>query len=123
GKPEIEDDNVDAILGERRERFLARLGFESQIALRVQAGAQETPDRRLIVDDKDARGKRPGRHAVCSSGARAVSGMGSAIRNTAPLRSLRLPAAMVPPIASTKPRQMARPNPVPARCRSPACTR
>ena len=39
--------------------------------------------------------------------------------NTAPGRSVRLAAAIVPPSASTKPRQIASPRPVPARRRSP----
>src|SRR6266481_3585072 len=43
---------------------------------------------------------------------------GRVMVKTAPARSSRLPATTVPPIASTKPRQMARPSPVPARCRS-----
>ena len=45
--------------------------------------------------------------------------LGSLMVKTAPLRSVRLPAAIVPPIASTKPRQIARPRPVPARTLSP----
>ena len=51
------------------------------------------------------------------------AGIGSLIEKTAPGRSVRLPAAMVPCIASTKPREMASPRPVPARTWSPFCTR
>ena len=42
---------------------------------------------------------------------------------TAPCRSVLLPAEIVPPMASMKPRQMERPRPVPARTWSPLRTR
>ena len=48
---------------------------------------------------------------------------GMRIVNTAPERSRRLRATIQPPKASTKPRQIARPSPVPARRRSCAWTR
>ena len=51
--------------------------------------------------------------------ARAASALdlavGRVIVNTAPVRSLRFAAVIVPLRASTKPREMARPKPVPAR--------
>ena len=42
-------------------------------------------------------------------------GLGRRMVKTAPDRSVRLLAVIVPPIASMKPRQMERPRPVPAR--------
>ena len=48
-----------------------------------------------------------------------LAGSGMLMVKTAPGRSVRLPAAIVPPIASTKPRHIARPSPVPARTLSP----
>ena len=80
------------------------------IALRRQAGAQEAPDRRLVVDDQDA--QRSGRRS-CGLRARAAvrrqrQGDGE---NRAASDRVRLAAVIVPPMASTKPRQMARPRP------------
>ena len=46
-------------------------------------------------------------------------GTGSVIVNTAPGRSVRFAAVIVPPMASTKPREIASPSPVPARTWSP----
>ena len=81
-------------------------------ALRAQAHPQQLADRRLVIDHENP--ERRGVHAAVSS--RSVSaGIGSLIVKTAPRRSVRLPAAMVPCMASTKPREMASPSPVPAR--------
>ena len=52
-----------------------------------------------------------------------AAGIGSRIVSTAPLRSNRLAAAIVPCMASINPREIASPRPVPARTWSPFCTR
>ena len=51
------------------------------------------------------------------------AGIGSLIVKAAPVRSVRFVAVIVPSMASTKPREIASPRPVPARTRSPFCAR
>ena len=51
------------------------------------------------------------------------AGTGSLIVKTAPVRSVRFAAVIVPCMASTKPREIARPRPVPARTWSPFSAR
>src|SRR5712675_1804105 len=94
------------------ERALAVRGFEHVVALRAQPHPQQFSDRRLVVDDQNL--DWSGGHAAVSSASRAA-GIGSRMVNTAPLRSVRLAAEIMPCIASTKPREMASPRPVPAR--------
>ena len=53
----------------------------------------------------------------------AAAGIGSVMVNTAPGLSVRFAAVIVPCIASTKPRAIASPRPVPARTWSPFCAR
>ena len=119
GQAEIENDQIGLLL-EQLERGLAVGRFEDFIALRAQAHAQQLADRRLVVDDQDP--ERGGAHAAVSSRS-AFAGIGSLIVNTAPVRSVRLAAVIVPCMASTKPREIARPSPVPARTWSPFCAR
>ena len=109
GQAEIEDDQR-GILGELLQRDLAVGGFEDFIALRAQSHPQQLSDRGFVVDDQDLDGGSV--HAAVSS--ILIRGIGSRIVMTAPLRSVRLPAEIVPCIASTKPREMARPRPYPA---------
>src|SRR5262249_34562432 len=85
------------------------------VALARQAHAKQLADRRLVVDHQDA---QRGAHAAVSS-CRGCTGMGSRMVKTAPLRSVRFAAVIEPCMASTKPREMARPSPVPARTWSP----
>jgi hypothetical protein len=73
--------------------------------------------RRFVVDDQDRGGIRI--HDMASD--LPVSGTGKVMVKTAPCPPLRLPASIVPPMASMKPRQMARP--VPARWLSALRTR
>src|SRR5436305_2071937 len=101
------------------QRHPAARRLDHLIALRAQSGPQQFADRRLVVDDEDLDGSG---HAALSS-APASAGTGRRMVSTAPLRSPRLAAAMVPCMASTNPREIARPRPVPARTWSAFCTR
>src|SRR5258707_2067434 len=118
-KAEIEN-NQSGLLGQQFERDLAVRGFQNLVTLRAQPHPQQLADRRLVVDDKDL-DRRSG-HAAVSSAAEAA-GMGNRMVNTAPPRSVRLLAETVPCIASTKPREIASPRPVPGRTWSPFCAR
>ena len=111
GQAEIENDQIRR-LAEELERSLAVGGFDDLVALRGQPHAQQFANRRLVVDDQHA--ERGGAHAAASRRCRS-RGIGSLIVNIAPLRSVRFAATMVPCIASTKPREIASPSPVPAR--------
>ncbi len=119
GKAEIENDE-GRILDQQFERGLAVGGFQDLVALGAQSHPQQFADRRLIVDDKDL--DRRGAHAAVSSASDAA-GIGSLMVSTAPFRSMRLVAEIVPCIASTKPRDIASPRPVPGRTWSPFCVR
>ena len=111
GKPEIEDDQIRLLREQLYACFSVR-SFQHVIALGVQAHAQQLPDRRLVVDHQylEARGA----HAAVSNGL-VSAGIGRRMVNTAPERSPRLEATIVPLMASIKPREIARPRPVPAR--------
>src|SRR5437763_12887788 len=111
GQAKIEDDQRRAFL-ELLQRDLAIGGFENVVALRAQPHPQQLSDRRLVVDDQNL--DRCGVHAAVSR-ALSVAGTGSRIDIIAPLRSARLAAEIVPCMASTKPREIARPRPVPGR--------
>src|ERR1700722_16094630 len=119
GQAEIENDE-GGILRQQFERRLAVRSFQYIVTLGAQAHPQQFPYRRVIVDDKNL--DRRGVHAAVSS-ASAAAGTGSLMVSTAPLRSARLPAEIVPCIASTKPREIASPRPVPGRTWSPFCAR
>ena len=119
GQAEIENDER-RILRQQFERDLAVGGFQDLVALGSQPHPQQFADRRLVVDDQDL--DLRGAHAAVSS-ALDAAGIGSRMVNTAPLRSVRLAARMVPCMASTKPREIASPRPVPGRTWSPFCTR
>src|ERR1700681_3700934 len=108
---EIENDQR-GLLGQQFERSLAVGGFQNFVALGAEPHPQQLADRRLIVDDQDL--DRRGVHAAVSSAADAA-GIGSLMVSTAPLRSVRFAAEIVPCIASTKPREIASPSPVPGR--------
>ncbi len=109
-KAEVEDDQV-GVLVQQLEPGFAVGGLQDVMPLRAQPHTQELADGRLIVDDQHT--ERRGGHAAVSS-CRGSAGTGSVIVKTAPLRSVRLAALTVPCMASTKPREMARPRPVPA---------
>ena len=97
--------------------LMTERGLKHVIAFGAETGAQETADRRLVVDDQDAHYRT---HAARSA---VAAGTGSEIMNKAPRPSVRFPAVSVPPTLSMNPRLMARPRPVPARFLSDACTR
>src|SRR4051794_19558234 len=119
GQTEIENDQR-RILRQQFERVPAIGSLEHVVALRAQPQPQQFADRRLVVNDQDSYWR--GVHAAVSS-ACVPAGIGSRMVNTAPLRSARLAAKIVPCMASTKPREIASPRPVPARTWSPFCTR
>src|SRR5262249_8338211 len=115
----IEDDDVRRVAPHRLQSRIAILDLDDLVALGRQAGAKETPDRRLVVYHQHAqRGTRGHQSPTVLITAASCRGTGSVTVKTAPGRSSRLPASMRPPIASTKPRQMASPRPVLARRRS-----
>src|SRR4029077_8830200 len=97
---------------EQIECRLAVRRLDDLIALRGEAHAQQFADWWLVIDDQYA--DRSGAHAAASNFCRS-RGIGRLMVKAAPLRSVRLAAAIVPCMASTKPREMARPRPVPAR--------
>ena len=94
------------------QRQLAVGRLQHVVALRCQArcaaaGGSAARRRRQDLDGVRA-------HAARHPAGRHSAGTGRRMVKTAPGRSVRLPAEIVPPIASTKPRQIARPSPVPA---------
>ena len=105
GQAQVQDHRLGGGQGAGLDAVAAGGGLGHVMALRLQRDPQETADRGLVVDDQDAGGQG---HAGVSSGR---------------VRVIRVPrpsaragwAAMVPPWASTMPRAMARPRPVPAR--------
>ena len=100
------------------QRLLAILRLKHHVALAAKAGAQKAQYRRLIIDNEHPEWASAFGHRMASSSRPVLTGTGSMMVNTAPVRSVRLAAVMVPCNASMKPRQMASPRPVPARRRS-----
>ena len=111
GQSEIENDQI-GFLRQQLERRLAVRRLQDFVALRAQAHAQQLADGRLVIDHQNLERSRA--HAAVSS-CLVAGGTGSLIVNTAPGRSVRFAAVIVPCMASTKPREIARPSPVPAR--------
>src|SRR5689334_4832942 len=91
------------------------LGLDDLIPICCQAGSQKAADCRLVVDNENFQRSGVADHAAISVVAARSAATGKLIVNTAPDRSARLPATIMPPMASTKPRQIASPRPVPAR--------
>src|ERR1700730_2668780 len=118
GQAKVEDDEIGGFLANHVERGARVGGGRDDVALAFQARVQETKDSRLVIDDENTEWTRTWRHDMASAGSLGVTGTGSLMVKTAPDRSIRLAAVMKPPMASTKPRQIARPSPVPARCLS-----
>jgi hypothetical protein len=116
---EIENDEVGRLAHELESR-LTVAGFDDVITLGDHPHAQKLTDRRLVVDDQHF--DRSCRHAT-EPNSRELADIGSLIVNTAPEQSARFAAMIVPFKASTKPRDIASPSPVPARTQSPFCTR
>src|SRR5262245_12767185 len=119
-QPEIEDHQIRLLLLQQLKRDAPIWRFKDIIAVRAQAHPKQLANGRLIVNDKDL--GRGSVHPAVSNRPGFV-GIGSVMVNTAPLRSVRFAAVTVPCMASMKPREMARPSPVPARTWSAFCTR
>src|SRR3984893_17797088 len=119
---EVEDKEIGGASANHVERGARIARGRDEIALAFQARAKKANDRRLIVDDENAQLSCPRRHGSVPGGG-AVPDAGRVIVRTAPSRAARFAAVSLPPMASTKPRQIARPSPVPARWRSPRRTR
>src|SRR6185312_17009251 len=94
------------------QRRLSVRRFQDLIALRGETHPQQFADRWLVVDDEYLDRRRA--HAAVSR-AFICAGIGRRMVSTAPRRSLRLAANILPCIASMKPREIARPSPVPGR--------
>ena len=109
-KPQIKDHQV-WLLVEQLQRSLAIGCVDNLIAMRGQSHPQQLSDWRLVVDDEDSDGRRG--HSAAPS-CWAVSDTGREIVKMAPLRSERFAATIVPCRASTNPREIAKPSPVPA---------
>ena len=75
--------------------------------------AQQFADRRLVIDHENLERERRSCGGV--QPLRSGLGTGRVMVKTAPGRSARFAAVIVPPMASIKPREMASPRPVPAR--------
>ena len=105
GQTEVEQHDVGMVAGGQIERLLACLGGVDVVAARLQVGGEGTADRRLVVDDEHTR------HACSFVTAAAASGRLTIIVVPPPGVSS---TASSPPIASTKPRAIARPSPTPA---------
>src|SRR5439155_9093905 len=119
-KSEIKNDQIRLFLLQQLERNPSARCFENFIAMRAQAHPKQFPNGRLIVNHKDL--GRGSAHPTVSNCLTLV-GIGSVIVNTAPLRSGRFAAMMVPRMASMKPLEIARPSRVPARTWSAFCAR
>ena len=114
---EVEQHDLGRFARQQVDRAPARRGLQDAVALGPEAGAQQAADRRLVVDHEQGDAARAHSDAFSCCGVTVASG--KVMVNTAPEPSARLAASIVPPSASTKPRQIASPSPVPARCRSP----
>ena len=115
---EIEQHGVWRARGGEAQEVGGIVRLRHRVAGRLQCGPQEAVDLRLVVDEQDQRlvhdrvhdqGGATGRSSVST-----VPGSSAGISTARGLR-----AVMPPPIASTSPRAMARPRPVPAATRSP----
>src|ERR1019366_877557 len=123
GQAEIKDDEIGGVFADHVERGAGAGGGRDDIALALQARAQKAKNCRLGINDENTERTRAWRHGKASAESRGVTGTGSLMVKTAPGRSIRLAATIEPRMASTKPRQIARPCPVPARCLSERRTR
>src|SRR5579872_5245155 len=94
--------------------------FQYLKSLGRQARAQKTANGGFVIDHKNVLQCGAGIHATFSRSTVSPAGTGKLMVKMAPLRSVRLPATIEPPIASTNPRQIASPRPVPAVFRSAA---
>ena len=111
GQAEVEDDQVGRRIGDQPQRLVAGGGVQHLVARRFERRLEETHDLRLVVDDQDA---RAGHDAALAISRASTAGIEMTMR--APRRlTAGLSAQILPPIASTRPRLIDRPRPVPAR--------
>ena len=101
---EVGQHEVEALLGQPRERLVARAGEQHLVAGAAEQPRERELDGALVFDDQDA-----GLHASASSSAR---WRGNTATNSAPPPG-RAAASIVPPCASTSFFTIARPRPVP----------
>jgi hypothetical protein len=120
GQAQIENDQIRPVLAQEFECHFAAGCFHDLVAVRRKPHAQQFTNRRFVIDNENP--QRCGAHAAASSRCGSLA-IGSLMVKTAPRRSERLAATMVPFIASTKPREIARPSPVPGRIWSAFGTR
>ena len=98
GQTEVEQHEIEGAVGHARERVLAAEHRRDDVVLRLERDAQRPQHGRLVVDDQDA-GALHGSAGSSTTNVAPPPGVGSTV--------------MRPPWASTKPRLMARPRPVP----------
>ena len=98
GQAEVEQHEVERAVRDARERVLAREHGRDGVVLRLERDAQRPQHGRLVVDDQDPWALHVVRRELDDE------------RGAAAGRRLD---RMWPPWASTKPRLMARPRPVP----------
>ena len=101
----VENDRVRRFDGGERVRLLGRSGLVDFVAGRLERGRERPQDLRLVVDDEDPR--RGHRSTVAGS-----SAASKAIPNADPCPGCDS-AHTRPPFASTNPRVIARPRPLP----------
>src|SRR5262245_59059923 len=104
------------LFGKQQKGSLAIRCLEHLVTLRAKPHAQQLADGGLVIDDEDFHQSRTHAATLCWF---VGLGTGRVIVNTAPERSVRFAAVMVPCRASMNPREIARPSPVPARTWSP----
>ena len=125
GQAQVEQDQVRTHPRERVERFLRGARRLDPKVVAAEVGLHRAQDRRLVVDDQDARPRRV-RHACAASGAGCRSGTaslsGSVKVNRAPAPA-RFSAQTRPPCASTRPLTIASPSPRPCGRGLPSITR
>jgi hypothetical protein len=109
GQTKIEDDKICGFSTNKVERRAPVGGGCDGIAPAFQARAQKTKDRRLVIDDKNAKPARLWRHGRASAGNLGKTGIGRRVVKPAPGRSVRFLAVIEPPVASMKPREIAKP--------------
>src|SRR5262249_28612427 len=108
----IENNQIRRLRAQQFESHFAVGCFKSFIAMRRKPDAQQFANRRFVINDEKSERSRA--HAAASSRCGSLA-IGNLMVKAAPRPSGRLVAMMVPFIASTKPREIARPSPVPGR--------
>ena len=118
GQPQIEDDDIRLFCSHRAKCRGYIFSVDGFISLRRKTCPEKPPNWRFVIDNKDAKGAR---HAATPAACRPLTG--NVMTNMAPEPPGLFSAVIAPFIACRKPRQMASPNPVPARLWSPSRAR